>query len=59
MGKYVVAVEQKLENLISKEFKVDVNHWLIIQGRYMCTARKPKCDSCIIKDLCEFKGKTE
>lgn len=59
MGKDVVSVEQKLEKVISKEFKVDVDNWLIIQGRYMCTARKPKCGSCIIEDLCEFKDKTE
>ena len=55
MGKDVVAVEQKLEKVIPKEFKVDVHHWLILHGRYVCTARKPKCGSCIIEDLCEFK----
>lgn len=59
MGKDVVAVEQKLEKVVSKEFKVDVHHWLILHGRYVCTARKPKCGSCIIEDLCEFKEKTE
>jgi endonuclease-3 len=55
----VVAVEQKLEKVIPKEFKVDVHHWLILHGRYTCVARKPKCGSCIIEDLCEFKDKTE
>ncbi|WP_304637993.1 MULTISPECIES: endonuclease III [Pseudoalteromonas] len=59
MGKDVVAVEQKLEKVVPKEFKVDVHHWLILHGRYVCTARKPKCGSCIIEDLCEFKEKTE
>ncbi|ATD09220.1 endonuclease III [Pseudoalteromonas piscicida] len=59
MGKDVVAVEQKLEKVVPKEFKVDVHHWLILHGRYVCVARKPKCGSCIIEDLCEFKEKTE
>ncbi|WP_062569979.1 endonuclease III [Pseudoalteromonas arabiensis] len=59
MGKDVVAVEQKLEKVVPKKFKVDVHHWLILHGRYVCTARKPKCGSCIIEDLCEFKDKTE
>jgi endonuclease III len=59
MGKDVVAVEQKLEKVIPKEFKVDVHRWLILHGRYTCVARKPKCGSCIIEDLCEFKEKTE
>ncbi|MBQ4814290.1 endonuclease III [Pseudoalteromonas luteoviolacea] len=59
MGKDVVAVEEKLEKVVPKEFKVDVHHWLILHGRYICTARKPKCGSCIIEDLCEFKDKTE
>ncbi|CAD2225050.1 endonuclease III DNA glycosylase/apyrimidinic (AP) lyase [Pseudoalteromonas sp. 3J6] len=59
MGKDVVAVEQKLEKVIPKEFKVDVHHWLILHGRYTCVARKPKCGSCIIEDLCEFKEKIE
>lgn len=59
MGKDVVAVEQKLEKVIPKEFKVDVHHWLILHGRYTCVARKPKCGSCIIEDLCEFKDKVE
>lgn len=59
MGKDVVAVEQKLEKVVPKEFKVDVHHWLILHGRYTCIARKPRCGSCIIEDLCEFKEKTE
>ena len=59
MGKDVVAVEQKLEKVVPREFKVDVHHWLILHGRYTCIARKPRCGSCIIEDLCEFKDKTE
>ncbi|MEM5511053.1 endonuclease III [Pseudoalteromonas sp. AS71] len=59
MGKDVVAVEQKLEKVVPAEFKVDVHHWLILHGRYTCVARKPKCGSCIIEDLCEFKEKTD
>jgi endonuclease-3 len=59
IGKDVVAVEQKLEKVVPKEFKVDVHHWLILHGRYTCVARKPKCGSCIIEDLCEFKEKTD
>jgi len=59
MGKNVVEVEQKLLKVVPAEFKVDVHHWLILHGRYTCTARKPKCGSCIIEDLCEFKEKVE
>ncbi|CAH9050054.1 Endonuclease III [Pseudoalteromonas sp. CIP111854] len=59
MGKNVVEVEKKLEKVVPAEFKVDVHHWLILHGRYTCTARKPKCGSCLIEDLCEFKDKTE
>ena len=59
MGKNVVEVENKLLKVVPKEFKVDVHHWLILHGRYVCTARKPKCGSCIIEDLCEFKEKTD
>jgi endonuclease-3 len=58
-GKDVVEVEQKLLRHVPKEFKVDVHHWFILHGRYVCTARKPKCGACIIEDLCEFKEKTE
>jgi endonuclease-3 len=59
MGKNVDWVEQKLLKVIPAEFKVDVHHWLILHGRYTCIARKPRCGSCIIEDLCEFKDKTE
>ncbi|WP_413701620.1 endonuclease III [Psychromonas sp. KJ10-10] len=59
MGKNVDLVEAKLLKVIPAEFKVDVHHWLILHGRYTCVARKPRCGSCIIEDLCEFKDKTE
>ncbi|CCQ09339.1 Endonuclease III [Pseudoalteromonas luteoviolacea B = ATCC 29581] len=58
-GKDVGAVEEKLDKVVLREFKVDVHHWLILHGRYVCTARKPKCGSCLIEDLCEFKDKIE
>jgi len=58
-GKNVVEVEQKLLKFIPEEYKLDAHHWLILHGRYVCTARKPRCGACIIEDLCEFKDKTE
>ena len=58
MGKNVDLVEKKLLKVVPAEFKVDVHHWLIIHGRYTCIARKPRCGSCIVEDLCEFKDKT-
>ena len=58
-GKNVDEVEHKLLKVVPSEFKLDVHHWLILHGRYTCVARKPKCGSCIIEDLCEFKDKTE
>lgn len=59
MGKNVDQVEQKLLKVVPAEFKVDVHHWLILHGRYTCVARKPRCGSCIIEDLCEFKDKVD
>ncbi|HEY9034743.1 MAG TPA: endonuclease III [Pseudomonadales bacterium] len=58
-GKTVLEVEKKLLRVIPREFLQDAHHWLILHGRYVCTARKPKCDACIIEDLCEYKHKTE
>ena len=58
-GKNVVEVEKKLLKVVPVEFKVDVHHWLILHGRYTCIARKPRCGSCIIEDLCEYKEKTD
>ena len=56
-GKTVLAVEKALLKFIPDEFLVDAHHWLILHGRYTCIARKPRCGSCIISDLCEFKDK--
>ncbi len=58
-GKNVHEVEKKLLKFVADEFKVDAHHWLILHGRYTCIARKPRCGSCIIEDLCEYKNKTE
>jgi len=58
-GKTVRQVEDKLIRLTPKEFLVDAHHWLILHGRYVCLARKPRCGSCLIEDLCEYKHKTE
>jgi endonuclease-3 len=56
-GKNVVEVEQRLLRLVPDEFKLNAHHWLILHGRYTCIARKPRCQSCIISDLCEYKHK--
>lgn len=56
-GKNVLEVEQRLLRLVPKEFLLDAHHWLILHGRYVCTARSPKCWQCGISDLCEFKDK--
>ena len=58
-GKNVLEVEKKLLKFIPDEFLIDAHHWLILLGRYTCIARKPRCGSCLIEDLCEFKQKTE
>lgn len=56
-GKDVLEVEKKLLKVVPDEFKHDAHHWLILHGRYVCQARKPKCGACIIRDLCEYKEK--
>lgn len=56
-GKNVLEVEKKLIKFIPEGYKLDAHHWLILHGRYTCIARKPRCGSCIIEDLCEFKQK--
>ncbi|SFT71048.1 endonuclease III [Halomonas saccharevitans] len=58
-GKDVVEVEQKLMRHVPREFRQDAHHWLILHGRYTCLARKPRCGSCVIEDLCEFKDKID
>ena len=58
-GKTVVEVEKRLLRLVPEEFKHDAHHWLILLGRYTCTARSPNCPACIINDLCEYRHKSE
>ncbi len=58
-GKNVRQVEDKLLKFVHDEFKKDAHHWLILHGRYVCVARKPRCGSCVIEDLCEYTHKTE
>jgi endonuclease-3 len=57
-GKNVDIVEQKLMKFVPPEYLMDAHHWLILHGRYTCTARSPQCWNCLIADLCEFKSKT-
>lgn len=57
VGKTPLEVEKRLLRLIPKEFLQDAHHWMILHGRYTCIARKPRCGSCIIEDLCEYKQK--
>lgn len=57
-GKTVVEVEKKLLNVVPDEFKQHAHHWLILHGRYVCIARKPRCGNCIIQDLCNYPEKT-
>ena len=56
-GKDVLMVEKKLLKFVPDEFRLDAHHWLILHGRYTCIARKPRCGSCVIEDLCEYKQK--
>ncbi|MBR8654893.1 endonuclease III [Achromobacter sp. Marseille-Q0513] len=57
-GKNVLEVERKLEKFVPAEYMLNAHHWLILLGRYVCVARKPKCPQCGISDLCEYKPKT-
>ena len=57
-GKDVLEVERKLMRHVPAEFRQDAHHWLILHGRYTCIARKPRCGSCVIEDLCDYKEKT-
>lgn len=57
-GKDVRAVEDHLLTVVPEEFRRNAHHWLILHGRYVCTARKPHCEECIIADLCEYPNKT-
>ncbi len=56
-GKDVGEVEKRLLRLVPDEFKLNAHHWLILHGRYSCIARKPRCQSCLISDLCEYRHK--
>jgi endonuclease-3 len=57
-GRNVLEVERRLLRLVPREFLHDAHHWLILLGRYTCLARRPRCDSCLIEDLCEYRHKT-
>lgn len=57
-GKTPLEVEEKLLKFVPNEYQLHAHHWLILHGRYVCVARTPKCSECLIRDLCEFKGKT-
>ena len=57
-GKDVVAVERAIEDNVPAEFQQHAHHWLILHGRYICVARKPKCGACLIRDLCPYEEKT-
>ena len=56
-AKTVDGVEQQLLKVIPSQFKLDAHHWLILHGRYICIARKPKCTECLLRDLCQFQEK--
>ncbi len=58
-GKTVEIVERAIEDHIPADFQLHAHHWMILHGRYICVARKPKCGACIIRDLCPFEEKTE
>jgi endonuclease-3 len=57
-GRTPLEVERRLLRLVPREFLKDAHHWLILHGRYTCLARRPRCGSCVIEDLCEYKDKT-
>ncbi len=57
-GKDVDQVERAIEDNVPAEFQQHAHHWLILHGRYMCVARKPKCPACLIRDLCQYEDKT-
>ncbi|MGH8454586.1 MAG: endonuclease III domain-containing protein, partial [Nevskiales bacterium] len=58
-GKTVRQVEDRLVKFTPDEFKCDAHHWLILHGRYVCKARRPLCPACAIRDLCEYRAKTD
>jgi len=58
-GKTVLAVEKELLAAVPAEYRQDAHHWLILHGRYICTARQPRCRECVIYDLCEYGAKVK
>ena len=56
-GRTPLAVEQDLLRVVPPEFRQDAHHWLILHGRYVCQARKPRCGDCVLRDLCPYKPK--
>ncbi|WP_415183612.1 endonuclease III [Phaeovulum sp.] len=58
-GKDVVAVERAIEDNVPVEYQLHAHHWLILHGRYICTARKPRCGDCLIRDICQYEEKTQ
>jgi endonuclease-3 len=56
-GKTVREVEDRLLRVVEEEFRKNAHHWLILHGRYVCTARRPRCGECLIRDLCEYRRK--
>jgi endonuclease-3 len=58
-GRDVVQVERAIEDNVPAEFQLHAHHWLILHGRYICVARKPRCPDCLIRDLCAYEEKTQ
>jgi endonuclease-3 len=58
-GRTVLEVEKRLLRLVPREYLHDAHHWLILHGRYVCKARRPDCQACVIRDLCEYRDKTD
>jgi endonuclease-3 len=58
-GTNVRQVEDELAKVVPEEFLKDAHHWLLLHGRYVCVARKPKCPECVIRDVCEYTAKTK
>jgi endonuclease-3 len=58
-GKTVLVVELGLEKKVPEKYKLHAHHWLILHGRYTCVARRPLCPTCVVRDLCRYKDKTQ
>ena len=57
-GKTVLEVEKKLDKRVPEPYRLHAHHWLILHGRYVCVARKPKCYECVVADVCSYRAKT-